>query len=51
MEHLWRDMKKAVQQCSPSNLIELERIYSEEWEKLLKHWCFKLVESYPRRIV
>ena len=26
IEHLWRDLKIAVQQCSPSNLTELERI-------------------------
>uniref|UniRef100_A0AAZ3QSZ8 Caspase-6 n=1 Tax=Oncorhynchus tshawytscha TaxID=74940 RepID=A0AAZ3QSZ8_ONCTS len=26
IEHLWRDLKIAVQRCSPSNLTELERI-------------------------
>ena len=31
IEHLWRDLKIAVQQRSPSNLTELERIYREEW--------------------
>ena len=35
-EHLWRDLKKAVQQCCPSNLTEIERICREEWEKLPK---------------
>jgi hypothetical protein len=30
IEHLWRDLKIAVQQCSPSNLTELERICREE---------------------
>ena len=35
IEHLWRDLKIAVQQHSPSNPIELERIY-REWEKLPK---------------
>jgi hypothetical protein len=29
-----RDLKIAVQQCSPSILTELERICREEWEKL-----------------
>jgi hypothetical protein len=48
--HLWRDLKIAVQQCSPSNLIELERICREEWEKLPKYRCAKLVASYPRRL-
>jgi hypothetical protein len=37
IEHLWRDQKIAVQQHSPSNLAELERIYREEWEKLPKY--------------
>ena len=37
IEHLWRD------------LTELERIYREEWEKLPKYRCAKLVASYPRR--
>ena len=31
IEHLWRDLKIAVQQHSPSNLTELERICREEW--------------------
>ena len=45
-----RDLKKAVQQCSPANLTELERIRTEEWEKLPKYRCDKLVASYPRRL-
>ena len=51
MEHLWRDPKIAVQQHSPSNLTKLERICREEWEKLPKYRCAKLVASYPRRFV
>ena len=50
IEHLWRDLKVAVQQRSPSNLTDLERICREEWEKLLKYRCAKLVASYPRRL-
>ena len=50
IEHLWRDLKIAVQQCSPSNLIERGRIFREEWEKLHKYRCAKLVASYPRRL-
>ena len=49
IKHLWRDLKIAVQQRSPSNLTELERICREEWEKLSKCRCAKLVTSYPRR--
>ena len=37
IEHLWRDLKIAVQQQSPSNLTELERICREEREKLPKY--------------
>jgi hypothetical protein len=48
IEHLWKDLKIAVQRCSPSNLTELESICREEWEKLHKYRCAKLVASYPR---
>ena len=50
IEHLWRDLKIAVQQHSPFNLTELEWICREEWEKLSKNRCAKLVASYPRGI-
>ena len=50
IKHLWRDLKIAVQQRFPSNLPELERICREEWEKLPKYRCAKLVASYPRRL-
>ena len=49
IEHLRKDLKIAVQQHSPSNLTELERICREEWEKLPKYRCAKLVASYSRR--
>jgi hypothetical protein len=44
------DLKIAVQRHSQSNLTELERICREEWEKLSKYSCAKLVASYPRRL-
>jgi hypothetical protein len=47
---LLRDLKIAVQQHSPSNQTELEGICREEWEKLPKYRCAKLVTSYPRRL-
>ena len=34
----------------PSNLTELDRIFREEWEKLNKYRCAKLVASYARRL-
>ena len=50
IQHLWRDLKIAVQRRSPSKLTELERICREEWKKLPKYKCAKLVASYLRRL-
>jgi hypothetical protein len=50
IKHLWRDLTTAVQQHSPSNLTELERICREEWEKLPKYRFAKLGASYSRRL-
>jgi hypothetical protein len=50
IEHLWIDLKISLQQHSPSNLIELEKICREEWEKLPKYRCAKPVASYSRRL-
>ena len=50
IEHLWRDLKIAVQRRSPFNLTKLERSCGEEWEKLPKYRCAKLVALYPRRL-
>ena len=48
IEHLWRDLKIAVQQ-SPSNLTKLDRNCRENLENIPKYRCAKLVASYPRR--
>ena len=50
IEHLWRDLKMAVHRRSPSNLMELERICKEEWAKLPKNKCAKLVATYSKRL-
>uniref|UniRef100_A0AAZ3RLA5 Tc1-like transposase DDE domain-containing protein n=1 Tax=Oncorhynchus tshawytscha TaxID=74940 RepID=A0AAZ3RLA5_ONCTS len=50
VEYLWRDLKIAVYQHSPSNLTELERICREEWELVPKYRRATLVVSYPRRL-
>jgi transposase len=50
IKHLWRDLKIALQRSFQSNLTEFERICREEWEKLLKYRCAKLVVSYPIRL-
>jgi hypothetical protein len=44
-KHLWRDLKIAVQRHSPSILTALERICREQWAKLPKYCCAKLVAS------
>uniref|UniRef100_A0A7N8X4M4 Spectrin repeat containing, nuclear envelope family member 3 n=1 Tax=Mastacembelus armatus TaxID=205130 RepID=A0A7N8X4M4_9TELE len=51
IEHLWRDLKMDVHQRSPSNLTELERICKEEWQRIPKSRCEKLVASFPRRLM
>ncbi|KAG2461068.1 TCB1 transposase, partial [Polypterus senegalus] len=47
-EHLWRDLKMAVHQRFPSNLMELEKCCKDEWAKLAKDRCAKLVASYSK---
>ncbi|KAG2466467.1 TCB1 transposase, partial [Polypterus senegalus] len=49
IEHLWGDLKMAVHRRFPSNLMELERCCKEEWAKLAKDRCAKLVASYSKR--
>ena len=48
IKHLWRDLKIAVQRRASSNLTEFERICREEWEKLPKYRCAKLVASLTK---
>ncbi|KAG2466374.1 TC1A transposase, partial [Polypterus senegalus] len=50
IERLWRDLKMAVHRRFPSNLMELERCCKEEWAKLAKDRCAKLVASYSKRL-
>ncbi|KAG2459227.1 TCB1 transposase, partial [Polypterus senegalus] len=50
IEHLWRDLNMAVHRCFPSNLMEFERCCKEEWAKLAKDRCAKLVASYSKRL-
>jgi transposase len=50
VEHLWRDLKIAMQQRSPSKLTELETICREERGRLPKYRCSKLAVSNQRRL-
>jgi hypothetical protein len=49
IENRWKDLKIAVLHRSPSNLTELEKICKEEWEKIPKSRCEKLIQTHPRR--
>ena len=49
IENLWKDLKIAVYRHSPSKLTELEKICREEWDKVPKSICAKLIQTYPRR--
>ena len=48
IKNLWKDLKIPVHRRSQSNLTELERICKEEWEKIPKSRCSKLMQTYPR---
>ena len=50
IKHLWRDLKTAVHQQSPSNPTELERICREACQKIPKSRFAKLATSCPRRL-
>ncbi|KAG2469917.1 TCB1 transposase, partial [Polypterus senegalus] len=50
IEHLWRDLKMAVHRRFLSNLMELEMCCKEEWAKLAKDRCAKLVASFSKRV-
>lgn len=49
MKDLWEDPKMTADRFFLSNLLELERICQEEWDKPPKPRCEKLVEIYPGR--
>ncbi len=51
IERLWRDLKMAFHQRLPSNLTEMERICKEEWQRIPKSRCEKLVASFPKRLM
>ncbi len=51
IKHIWRDLKMAVHQRLPSNLTALERICKEEWQRIPKSRCEKLVASFPKRLM
>lgn len=40
----------AVHQCTPSNLVALKRFCQEEWQKIPKEKCDKLMTSLSERL-
>ena len=48
IENLWKDLMIAFHCHSPSNLTELEKICKEEWVKIPKSKCAKLIQAHPR---
>ena len=50
IEMLWVDLKKAVRARSPTNLTQLRQFCKEEWAKVSKERCRKLVQGYKKRL-
>ena len=50
IKNLWKYLKIAVHPHFLSNLIELEKICKEEYEKIPKYRCAKLIQTYPRQL-
>lgn len=48
MEHLWRDLRRAVNSC-PRNLSDLEQLCKDEWAKMATLRCATLIDSYAKR--
>ena len=50
IEHLLAELKKRVRARRPTNLTQLHQLCKEEWAKIHKTYCGKLVEGYPKRL-
>ena len=50
IENRWYDLKIAVHQWNPSNLMELEQFFLEEWANIPVARCAKLIETCPKRL-
>jgi len=48
IEHLWTDLKMTIHRWFAYNLMELQRIYQWERDKLPRSRCSKLVGSLPK---
>lgn len=50
IEHLWAKLKISVGKRNPTKKQDLYRVLKEEWEKINKEDCLRLVNSMPKRI-
>ncbi len=50
IENLWRELKVRVAKRQPRNLIDLERICKEEWNKIPPEMCANLVANYKKHL-
>ena len=52
IEHLWANLKRRLNQYDhpPTGMLELWERIEDEWNKIDKETCLKLVESMPNRI-
>ena len=48
--NLWRELKLMIQKKDPWNLINLKRVYQEEWAKIPTDICKNLISQYPKRL-
>lgn len=50
IENLWRTLKNAIHLRDPRNIHDLKMICKEEWAKISKESCNKLVKNYRKRL-
>uniref|UniRef100_A0A3Q3R0A1 Uncharacterized protein n=1 Tax=Monopterus albus TaxID=43700 RepID=A0A3Q3R0A1_MONAL len=48
-ENLWINLKRGVHSRQPSNLVDLEQVYHEQWAKITPKRIQTLLRGYPRR--
>jgi transposase len=51
IENLWKNLKIAVHCRSSTNLTEPEKICREEWRKIPKSRCAKLMQKHPPKVL
>lgn len=51
IEHLWKELKRAVWKRRPSNRKQLEQFAHEEWAKIPAERCRSLIDSYRNHLI